>query len=88
MYTVYVLRNPRTGKFYTGYSSDLTKRLKQHLSGKTRSLRGRGSFQIVYTENFPTRSEAYKRERQIKSYKGGEALHKMLGSPPPAAGSR
>ena len=37
-------------------------------------------WKIVYTETFKTKSEAYKRELQIKSYKGGNAFKKLIKS--------
>jgi len=33
---------------------------------------------VIYTETFPSKSEAYKREVQIKSYKSGEAFKKLI----------
>jgi putative endonuclease len=40
-YYVYVLRSLRDGKLYTGVTSDLDRRVREHNSGKTKSLRGR-----------------------------------------------
>jgi putative endonuclease len=34
---------------------------------------------IVYKESFETKTEARKRENQIKRYKGGQAFKKLLG---------
>lgn len=33
---------------------------------------------LIYCEKFVTKSDAYKRERQIKSYKGGSAFKKLI----------
>ena len=33
---------------------------------------------IIYTEDFIEKSDALKREHQIKSYKGGRAFKKLL----------
>jgi len=35
-------------------------------------------WEIVYKEFFDTKQEAYRRELQIKSYKGGQAFKKLL----------
>ncbi|MBN1823844.1 MAG: GIY-YIG nuclease family protein [Endomicrobiales bacterium] len=80
MYYVYILKNKITKKYYTGYTSDIAKRLKEHNSGKTKSLRNRGKYELVYKEEYETRSAAYRREREIKSYKGGEAFKRLIGS--------
>ena len=65
-YYVYVLLC-RDGSYYTGYTHDLNNRLKQHLNGKgSRYTRMNKPEKIVHTELFGSRSEAMKREREIK----------------------
>jgi len=54
------------------------KRLKEHNSGKTTSTRKRGPWKLIFTEIQPDRQTAWKREKQIKSYKGGEAFKKLI----------
>jgi putative endonuclease len=56
----------------------LTKRIKGHNSSKSRWTRKKGPWHLIYKEEYPTKKEAFSRERQIKSYKGGEALRKLL----------
>jgi len=42
-------------------------------------MRNRGEFDLVYVERCFSRSEAMKREKEIKKYKGGgNAFRKML----------
>lgn len=53
-------------------------RFKQHEHGKTRLLKNRGPFDIIRVEEFASKGEAIKRERQIKRYKGGEAFKKLI----------
>ncbi|MEE9162887.1 MAG: GIY-YIG nuclease family protein [Candidatus Neomarinimicrobiota bacterium] len=82
MYWVYVLQSKKDGGFYTGYTQDLDKRVREHNAGKTRSLRGRMPLELVYSEEFPHKRAAKERERQIKSWKGGEGLKNLMeGSP-------
>ncbi len=65
-YCVYILLC-RDGSYYTGYTQDLKRRLEQHLSGKgSRYTRMKKPERIVYTELFKTRSDAMRREREIK----------------------
>ena len=55
------------GTFYTGWTNDLKKRLEKHNAGKgARYTRGRLPVKLVYYEVFATKSEAMKREAQIK----------------------
>ncbi len=35
-------------------------------------------WKVVYTEEYPTRAEAMKRERQLKSQKGREFIWKII----------
>lgn len=52
---------------YTGWTNDLSKRLKMHNAGKgARYTRGRLPVKLVYYEVFATKREAMKREAQIK----------------------
>jgi putative endonuclease len=78
MYYVYILRSCKTGIHYTGYTSDLDARLVYHNSGNTMSLRKHIPLEIIYTEEYTTKTEATHRERQIKRYKGGEAFRKLI----------
>lgn len=63
---VYILRcNDRT--LYTGYTTDLEKRLEMHTDGKgAKYTKGRGPFQVMFVEKFHTKEEAMQREHQIK----------------------
>lgn len=54
---------------YTGYTTDVLRRLSEHQSGKAaKYTRGRGPFQLVYVEPCLSRPEALRREIQIKSF--------------------
>jgi putative endonuclease len=78
MYHVYVLRIKKSGRYYIGQTQDLSKRLEKHARGKTKSMKNRGQFEVVYVEKYSSRAEAMKREKEIKRYKGGEAFRKLL----------
>ncbi|HNX68404.1 MAG TPA: GIY-YIG nuclease family protein [Candidatus Omnitrophota bacterium] len=80
MWYVYILRSERTGRYYVGHTEDLHARLNQHNAGKTRSLKAHLPLKIIYSEELSSKQEAYRRERQIKSYKGGEAFRRLIKS--------
>lgn len=64
---VYILES-RDGRYYTGYTTDLARRLKAHRSGKgAKFTRAFGAVQILYQEQFGTKSAALKREAAIKN---------------------
>ena len=79
MFSVYILRNEKTGRHYTGHSSNLTQRLGQHNSGITKSTKNRGPWLLIYQEAFAIRAEAMRREKYFKSGKGREELKRILG---------
>lgn len=57
------------GTYYTGWTNDLAGRIRQHNLGKgAKYTRGRIPVVLRYTEVFETKSEALRREREIKSY--------------------
>ena len=66
MYSVYVLKSLRDGKHYTGYSSDINRRLLEHNSGKTESTRLRRPFELIYSEQYQSEDEAKRRERFLR----------------------
>jgi putative endonuclease len=80
MYYVYVLRIKESGRYYIGQTQDLVKRLEKHSSGKTKSMKNRGPFDMVYIEKCYSRADAMKREKEIKRYKGGEAFKRLLST--------
>lgn len=55
------------GSYYTGWTTDPQRRLKQHNTGRgARYTRARCPVQLVYVEAHATRSKAMKREQTIK----------------------
>lgn len=63
---VYILKC-KDSSFYTGYTTDLKKRLSMHDSGKgAKYTRGRGPFSFVYYKSFSSKSEAMQMEYKIK----------------------
>ena len=60
---------------YTGWTNDITHRLKMHNEGKgAKYTRGRGPLELVYLEEFETKQEAMSREAKIKRLTRKEKL--------------
>ncbi len=65
-YYVYVLLC-KDDTFYTGYTRNVEARFRLHKKGKgSRYVRLHSPEKVVYVEEFETRSDAMKRELQIK----------------------
>lgn len=67
---VYVLKSDVDGKLYTGCTSDLRTRFKQHQEGKVTSTKGRAPLILVYYEACTKKQDAFARERYLKSGMG------------------
>ena len=78
MYFVYIIKSINFNRYYIGSTEDIERRLLYHNSGKVKSTKVYKPWEIVYSESYNSRSEAFKREKQIKSYKGGMAFKKLL----------
>jgi putative endonuclease len=56
------------GTYYTGWTNDPERRVRQHNSGKgARYTKTRRPVRLVYLEKQPDKSSALKRERAIKA---------------------
>jgi putative endonuclease len=72
MFSVYVIYNKTVKKTYTGQTVDINKRLTEHNNHTFKGFtsRYRGEWVLIYKESVATRSEALKREKQLKSGNG------------------
>lgn len=78
MFTVYILRT-NSNTLYIGQTNNLQKRLQEHSAHTSKSakyLNYFDTFDLVYSESYPSRTDAMKREWQLKhwSRKKKEAL--------------
>ncbi|TSC88830.1 MAG: putative endonuclease [Parcubacteria group bacterium Gr01-1014_3] len=69
MYYVYILEC-QDKTLYTGITTDIQRRFKEHSLGiGSAYTRAKKVNKVLYTEQFKTRSEAQKREAEIKSWR-------------------
>jgi putative endonuclease len=66
MYITYIIYSSRIGRFYTGQTVDLERRLKEHNRGKTAFSAKGMPWTLVFSKVCPSRTEALKLERDIK----------------------
>ena len=91
MYFVYILQSETSGRLYIGSTAHLIRRFHEHQRGKTRSTRHHGPWLMPYYETVATRSEAVRRERQLKAWKNPARIRALFpGFPerPDAASGR
>jgi predicted GIY-YIG superfamily endonuclease len=69
-YFVYILKNLHND-LYVGQTNNITKRTKEHLHKTQKAAKftkDHSTFELVYKEEFLTRAEAMKREKQLKGW--------------------
>jgi putative endonuclease len=78
MYYVYVLISEVDKQFYTGATSDLKRRMQKHQEGKVSSTKNRRPFKLIYYEACLSKTDAYKREKYLKTGMGKRYLRNRL----------
>ncbi|MEC5158856.1 GIY-YIG nuclease family protein [Chryseobacterium sp. MP_3.2] len=69
MFNLYILYSNILNSYYVGVSANVEERLKKHLSNHKGYTAKVKDWTVVYIETFQTKSEALKREKQIKTGK-------------------
>jgi len=84
MWFTYILYSNKIDKFYTGVTDNLQWRLQRHNLGWGKFSKSGILWSIVYFEEFTTKSDALKREREIKNKKSRKYIESLIS----AAGGR
>ena len=79
MFTVYVLHSKSYDKIYIGFTSNLEQRLLSHneLGKKGWTIKFR-PWQLIHTEEFLLKSDAIKREKQLKTATGRNFIWSLI----------
>jgi putative endonuclease len=76
---LYILHSATGSSYYTGHTGDdLQERLRKHLSNHKGFTSRYKDWIIVYTEVFPTKKQAYAREREIKAWKSMKRIEQLI----------
>jgi putative endonuclease len=78
MYYVYILRNAETGRYYTGYTQNLRKRLTEHNTKKSSYTSYSGPYQLIYYEACLNMYDAQAREKYLKTGMGKRYLNNRV----------
>ncbi len=82
--SVYILRSS-SNRYYIGSTNNRDRRLKEHVTGKTRTTRVLKTNELVYFEEFDTIDEARSREKKLKSYKSKKYIEWLISKKAPVA---
>ncbi|HEY5124342.1 MAG TPA: GIY-YIG nuclease family protein [Ignavibacteria bacterium] len=77
-YFVYILLSKKDGNFYTGYTSNLSERIKEHNSGKVNSTKNRNPLELIYFEGCLNQEDALHREKYLKTTYGKRYIRHRL----------
>ncbi len=78
VYYLYVLQSESTGRYYVGHTKDLEARVRRHDYGRAQFTKSRGPYKVVYVKKYASRSEAAKREAQIKAKKSRPYIEQLI----------
>ncbi len=78
MYYTYILRNSKTGRYYSGYTHDLKNRLNEHQNGQVKSTKSNLSYQLEWYCAFQTMGQAISFEKYLKAGSGVAFMKKRF----------
>ena len=76
----YIIYSASLDQYYTGHSEILEERLFRHTNSGSKATKKVHDWKLVYTESFETRSEAYRREMEIKKKKSRQYIERLISS--------
>ena len=77
MYTVYALKSKIKKYIYVGMTQNLDQRIRRHNNGYEKTTKPYKPFKLIHREVYPSRIEARKREKYLKSGVGKEFLKSL-----------
>lgn len=75
---VYILQSQKNYRYYIGSTDNLQRRLEEHNNGKSKYTKLTKPFALVFSQEFPTISEAIRREYKLKKYKSKVIIEKII----------
>ena len=78
MFYTYIIYSESRDKYYIGHTHDLELRLQRHNEGWTKSTKSGIPWKLTYFEKYKTKSEAMKREYEIKRMKSRSYIEDLI----------
>ena len=78
MYYLYILYSRKMDCYYIGSTGNVADRLRKHLSRHGGFTGKAKDWEVVYTENFSSKEEAVKREKQLKNWKNRSRIASLI----------
>lgn len=78
MFYTYILYSENFDEIYTGFTSDLKKRIREHNEGLMSSTRRYRPWELIYYEACLNEKDAKRREGYLKTTQGSRLLKRRL----------
>lgn len=79
-FSIYLIINESGNKTYIGFTDDIGRRIREHLSGKVRTTKEYGNLRYFLLEEVPDRDQARQREKYWKSCAGRNKIKALFFS--------
>ena len=84
IFTTYILYSSSVDSYYIGYTGDeIEERLRKHNSNHKGYTGKANDWLVVHSEIFQVKSDAIRREKEIKNWKSRQMIEKLIGSEHP-----
>ena len=81
MYKCYILYSQTLNRYYVGHTElPMEERLRRHLANHKGFTSKAKDWEVVHMENFGSKEEAYRREREIKGKKSKKYIEWLIES--------
>ncbi|MBN8667177.1 MAG: GIY-YIG nuclease family protein [Chitinophagales bacterium] len=77
-YFVYIIYSSQIDQYYIGHTENLKDRLFRHQNSGSKATKKAKDWVMVYSENFESRSEAARREKEIKAKKSRKYIESVV----------
>ena len=77
-YFIYILQSLVDGTYYIGSTQDLEARLERHNEGRSKYTKPKRPWKMIYYEEYDRRSNAARREKEIKSRKSRKLIEDLV----------
>ena len=78
MFYTYLLQSTKNNTLYTGYTTDLKNRIREHNQGLNQSTRPHRPWKLIYYEACLNEQDAKRREHYLKTSQGSRLLKRRL----------
>jgi putative endonuclease len=82
-YFVYIIQSLADGTYYVGSTQDVDNRLERHNQGRSQYTKPKRPWQLVHFEEYSDKSDAIKRENEIKRRKSKNYIDSLIKTSSP-----